>query len=277
MATTRAELAQLYANVTGLDYRVALGQLTAENSKAGKGTNPLGVRCGNSKGSGLETGCYRGFAVYENASDGIRGAAWLLLNGSRYGKVRQAIAGGTPADQRLAIIGSGWAAGGYNGGAGFSSAGISSAPATVGPPPITSRQPSNRLVSTEGTQTAASGGKVWTMAELFRAALGVTDDHVVTAADTAAVADWYDRALRVGPQGAPPADFIPNLRRLLKLYIGQRVGSLTQKIGNPGTESPGPSDLVQPVVGWVYDLVANAAILLTILILGYLGVRRIIG
>jgi hypothetical protein len=284
MATTRPALAQLYSRLTGLDYHVALGQLNAENSQVGHGTNPLGVRCGNSKGSGLEVGCDRsGFAVYRSSSDGIRAAAWLLLHGSHYGGVRQAIAGGTPAAQRLALINSGWAAGGYHGGTGFSAAGISgSAPSHAGPVTPTARLASTASTTSSTTAvTAGTGDKVWTTAELFRTALGVTDDHVVTPADVSKVLTYYGDALRNGPQGAPSIAFMTGLRALFTGFVGRRVGSLTLKISNPSMAAPNAGDTLPNLFGdlfaWVPSTIANLAVLAAVLGLGYLGIRRLVG
>ena len=109
-------MAQTLAGATGLDAKVAYAWLSAENSAFP--TNPLGVLAGNSAGSGLEIGKDGRFARYKNNTNGVLGAAWLLLHGP-YAGVRKAIASGNAADEREAIIWSPWAGGNYNKGTSF--------------------------------------------------------------------------------------------------------------------------------------------------------------
>jgi hypothetical protein len=274
VAVTRAALAQQYSNATGLDYQVALGQLNAENSS--HPTNPLGVRCGNSKGSGLEVGCDRsGFAVYRSSSDGIRGAAWLLMHGSHYGGVRQAIASGTPADQRLALINSGWAAGGYHGGTGFSAAGISgSAPATVGVSVPTSRQPSVRLATAAAPASSGTAAGTATLDKL----LGLPAS---TPIDVTNIKMLDQRVGDLEAQGTISHAVAQGILQQIGYAGVQSAHGLRRTLGSIDVDlstGNGPlSDVFGSLFGWVPGTLANVAVLVTVLGLGYLGVRKLLG
>ena len=183
MATpiTRATLAAALAGFSGLDYHVALNWLNAENSVAGNGTNPLGILAGNSAGSGLEVGSSGRFAVYRSALDGVKAAAWLLAHGSHYPAVRTAIATGTPAQQRAAIVGSGWAAGNYHGGTSFSSAGISGTASSLAGSDMSAASitPTAAIAASAGIDAGASGTGVTASAPF----IDIPDGKVLTYQD----------------------------------------------------------------------------------------------
>jgi hypothetical protein len=255
------ELAAELAHLTGLDNAVALNWLRAEGSI--HPTNPLGILCGNSLGSGLEVGCEGRFARYASVGAGLQAAAWLVVHGSRYGGIRDAIASGTPAQQRAAIVASPWAGGGYRKGAGFSSAGISGAAGPTGTP--TSAPPAS----------APSTLADW---------LGKKPSDPFTEDDLARLVEGYHS---VGLESIIELRVVPILRG----YLGRPLSSLPTSIKIdsqhpaisliPRTAQSAVTDAVGDLFGdlfaWVPGFVVNGAILVAILGLGYVGIRRVAG
>ena len=277
MAVTRAALASTISAVTGLDVQVAINWLNAENSVVGHGTNPLGILCGNSRGSGLEVGCDGRFAIYRSSTDGARAAGWLLLHGP-YAGVRQAIATGTPQAQRAAIVRSPWAFGNYHNGDGFSAAGISgSAPAHAGPLGAgATRAPTARLVSAPPVGGPPKTGAASASTATFDCAafqghllrLGIPNDagHQFTPDEALKIA-----TLLYGVRGDIASTIAGR-------YSGRTVGDVCSGNIDTGSNDPlGIGEALRTFSKGLPGLAANIAVLVTILVLGYLGVRALLG
>ncbi len=277
MATpiTRATLAAALAGFSGLDYHVALNWLNAENSVAGNGTNPLGILAGNSAGSGLEVGSSGRFAVYRSALDGVKAAAWLLAHGSHYPAVRTAIATGTPAQQRAAIVGSGWAAGNYHGGTSFSSAGISGTASSLAGSDMSAASitPTAAIAASAGIDAGASGTGVTASAPF----IDIPDGKVLTYQDMLHIVFLY------GAAGAFDGIGGNNARATLMDILGAAVKA--KRIWGPDLRDELQAQIQGAaadagsfgVWGWLPGLAVNLAILGAILVLGYRGVREIVG
>lgn len=272
MAVTRAALAASLATFSGLDYHVALNWLAAENSKVGNGTNALGIRCGNSAGSGLEVGCdAHGFAIYRNAVDGVKAAAWLVAHGP-YSGVRNAIAKGTPAQQRAAIVASPWAAGNYHGGTGFSSAGISGSAPSSGPTAILTAAPRLAVAAAVAGAGSSGGGTFGrTVANLLS---GLTPTHPLTATD-------IEMILGELTVSGPNDPIIASQRAYYTKYIGKPINQVPVSGASVfgGALETGTA-AIPNVFGdwsWVPGLLVNAAILGVVLVLGYRGIRELLG
>jgi hypothetical protein len=275
VATLRTTLAHLMSSLTGLDYQVALNWLNAENSQVGHGTNPLGIQCGNSRGSGLEIGCQpasggRSFAIYRSSLDGIRAAAWLLMHGSHYGGVRAAIAAHDPAAERLALVRSGWAAGGYHGGSGFSGGGITgSIPTGAG-----GGGPNANLASATSQPLGDLLPPGTTVAKLkaaeSSAGVSTADDYRLTQGDANRLA---------GALHWPKAAGLASSINLL----------LYQALGQPNSFDPGFTEQANQNIANALATIPtalgdaargaliNGAILLVILVLAYRGIQAILG
>lgn len=277
MATTREQLAAALSSFSGLDYRVALNWLGAENSKVGNGTNALGIKCGNSKGSGLEIGCDPyGFAIYRSATDGMKAAAWLVAHGP-YSGIRNAIAKGTPAQQRAAIVASPWAGGNYHGGVGFSSAGLGgSTTSSRGPAAgvaIASAPAMAAAAASGAIGAGSSGGGTFgrTVADLFS---GVTPTHRLTAAD-------IEMILGELTVSGPNDPIIASQRAYYTKYIEKPINQVpvsgASVFGGSLTTGTGAIPNVFGDWSWVPGLLVNIAILATVLVLGYRGVRELLG
>ncbi len=257
----RSDLARELAALTGLDVAVALNWLNAEGSI--HPTNPLGILCGNSLGSGLEIGCEGRFARYRSVGDGLRAAAWLLTHGSHYGQVREAIASGTPAEQRTAIITSGWAGGGYRRGAGFSTVGISGAAGPTGAPP------------TATPASAPAGGTTTTLDKL----LGLPAS---TPIDARTIKSIDQRVKDLEAKGTITHEVAQGLLQQIGAYgVGTAHGMQSTLLGEVTVDIstgyvPKP-DLFGAVFGWVPGTLVNGAVLVAILVLGYVGIRRVAG
>jgi hypothetical protein len=256
-------LAAELAHLTGLDNAVALNWIKAEGSI--HPTNPLGILCGNSLGSGLEIGCEGRFARYASVGAGLQAAAWLLIHGSRYGGIRDAIASGSPADQRAAIVASPWAGGGYRKGKGFSSAGISGAADPVGTPG--SAPPATAPPSASSSPT--------TLAAL----LGMDPSTAITPAN------YRDIQRRIHELETSGTFTHEQAQNLIVLVAGKAVAAghgggapftLGSIVVDPTTGGQ-PFDPFGALFGWVPGFAVNAAVLLTILALGYIGIRRVAG
>ena len=288
MGVTRAALASTISAVTGLDYQVAMNWLNAENSVAGKGTNPLGILCGNSRGSGLEVGCDGRFAIYRSSTEGARAAGWLLLHGP-YAGVRQAIATGTPQAQRAAIVRSPWAFGNYHGGTGFSAAGISgTAPANAGPSGGgASRAPTARLVSAPvaGAKPSSTGAPAPDSSGFYTLATFLGHDGTITGANAREVVKEVGAAV----QAAEASGTISHAwgQALVDLVggkaVGLRFGGTGQKFSaihlDPATGGSGSftGDVLPDIQKAVITLLVNGAILVVIIGLGAAGVKKILG
>jgi hypothetical protein len=272
VATTRAQLASALSGFSGLDYHVALNWLNAENSVAGNGTNPLGILCGNSAGSGLEIGCAGRFAVYRSATDGVKAAAWLLAHGSHYGAVRTAIAGGTPAEQRASIVNSGWAAGYYHGGTGFSSAGIPGMAGTPAGSDMSADSLTPAAAAAAGSPVGGSSAPTGrTVADLLS---GLKPTHLLTAAD-------IEMILGELTVSGPNDPIIASQRTYYTKYIGKPINQVpisgSSVFGGSLETGIGGIPNIFGDWSWVPGLVINVAILATVLILGYRGVRELLG
>lgn len=249
-----AAVAAEFAALSGLDIQVSRNWINAEGSI--HPTNLLGILCGNSLGSGLEIGCDGRFARYRSVSDGLRAAAWLLAHGSHYGEVRQAIASGTPAEQRAAIITSGWAAGGYRNGAGFSTVGISGATGSTG-----------TLAS-----PASSGGP---LLDGFLASIGRSLSDPIRDQDVIPFVQYMVSAGLV-PRGGRSNPVVLAFENDVRSHIGRpwsSLGSLLQSDATGPNDPFGISAALQGFAGSLGQLAVNLAVVAVILALGYRGVR----
>ena len=263
MATLRTTLAHLMATLTGMDYQVALNWLNAENSQVGHGTNPLGIECGNSAGSGLEIGRQsvvghdgrtRCFAVYRSSLDGIRAAAWLLMHGSHYAGVRAAIKAHDPAAERLALVNSGWAAGNYHGGSGFSGAGTSGgAPAT-----ITHTAPKADAILASAN---ADADRQRLLDALNKLGISTDPAHVLTQQEAVALT----HAIYPLYRGAT-----------LSFYAGMTIAQVLSET-TVGTQiADAPAAIAHAVSDVAVGVLVNGAVLVVIVVLGLLGVRTLL-
>ncbi len=259
----RSDLARELAALTGLDVAVALNWLNAEGSI--HPTNPLGILCGNSLGSGLEIGCEGRFARYRSVGDGLRAAAWLLAHGSHYGGVREAIESGTPVEQRTAIVTSGWAGGGYRKGAGFSTVGISGIAGPTG-------TPTGILASSPGSGAA---GTTTTLDKL----LGLPAS---TPIDAGTIKSIDQRVKDLETKGTISHAVAQGLLQQIGAYgVGAAHGMRSTLLGEVTVDLltgyvPQP-DVFGALFGWVPGTLVNGAVLVLILGLGYVGIRRVAG
>lgn len=273
-APTRDQIAGTLASASGLDHQVAYNWLAAENSHVGHGTNPLGILCGNSKGSGLEIGCAGRFAVYRSVFDGAKAAAWLLAHGSHYGGVRVAIAGGSPAQQRAAIVNSGWAAGNYGGGAGFS-AGNLPAGTNVGYPPS-----SVRPGGSQGNLNAGSApaGSTVTQDTLKGLGIDATPGHMLTDADIWKItmkATGQDPGRSIDAGNSIYQGYLANLR-------GKTVAQMSSDYAAGTTyQAPDPitavANAIGAIPGQLVALVIPGAVLIALLWVGKVGLEKVLG
>ncbi len=250
-------LAAELAALTGLDTAVALNWLRAEGSV--HPTNPLGILCGNSLGSGLEIDCEGRFARYRSTSDGLRATAWLLAHGSRYGGIRDAIASGTPVEQRAALVASPWAGGHYRNGAGFSLTGISGAAGPTGTP----------AAGPPGTDTR-------TLADFPFSALPPStpfSEKLLRMLSGDIPVDNPDRAQLIATYRSylgRPINEVP--------YLTNTFASLAGGLKDfPGAIGEAAGAVFGDLFAWVPGFVVNGAVLVTILVLGYVGIRRVAG
>jgi hypothetical protein len=245
--------------------------LSVEN---GDSNNPFGVTGRTASGAQY-------LIHYPTLADGIRAAAQLLLTAPIYATTRHRLeaANGNPVLAGQAIVESPWNPPYYATHlvAALKKAGLWSGETVSSTTPGSGSTPSSS--GSTPAHLASTGGstdKAWTVADVFKAALGVDDSHKVTAADADAALAWYQARLAAGPSGQTP-DFIAGLGSLFHAYVGRTVGSLTQKIQNPSTTGPSAGDLFGPLFGWVPGTIVNGSILVAILALGYVGIRRVAG
>lgn len=116
-----AQLAQMAANLCGLDVHVILAQWQVEegiSSANWPGNNPAGITPGNPAVDRLSTGARTsgGFLVFPTPAAGAQAYATLYNTDPNYAGVRAAIKTGNPIAELNAIIQSPWDAGHYDNG-----------------------------------------------------------------------------------------------------------------------------------------------------------------
>lgn len=286
MAWTAGDVAQLVGLLPGLDPRVAAGWFAAEN--ADEPTNPFGILYSTdyaSNGSHTAVGSSGRFAVFASRQAGIAAAAHLVQSSIWAAGIRAAIASGNATMQRLAIIASPWAGGHYVHGAGFPSltaesayAGTLGANASTGAPAAT---------YTLAATPPAGGCYGVTPLAVERGLLGDQGIFPIPRArlgDPCACPPGYERRL-YDPQiqGMLGTNYVPKDQ----LTAGQANACAKSSIapGSVGLQSVGlPGDpgqaLGQGIAAFGQGLVvlaANGAVLVTILALGWQGVRMTVG
>lgn len=229
--------------------------LSVEN---GDNNNPFGVTGRTASG-----GQY--LIQYPTLADGVRAAAQLLLTSPTYASTRRALeaARGNPAAAGQAIVESPWNRPYY---------------ATKLVPKLLAAGlwPGGTSTSSSGMASTGSG----TLAEW----LGKKPSEPFTKGDLARLVDGYHS---VGFGAIVELKLVP----LLRVYVGHPISSLPTSIK---IDSQHPAVSVVPrsaqsevtdavgglfgdLFGWVPSFAVNGAILVTILVLGYVGIRRVAG
>lgn len=261
---TYTDMAKYLADKSGLEFHVALNWLRAEGSQ--QHGNPLGY--GYTK--------ERGPVTFGNWRQGLDAAVNLLRTSSYYRPIQAAIAGGSPAAERAAIVNSPWSGTTYSHGATFPTAGIPGAG-------------DSRSGSPSAPAPAASGGTAPTLGA-WGDQVTFPEGHPLTASDVDSIIKtlntngWFGNPNDVTQALAHDVS-IAQTRQVLKGAIGQPWNkSLQDQLQNQlfGQASrDNPLALIQGALGGVFTgvagLAANLAILGVVAALGWSGAKDLLG
>ena len=267
MGATYGQMAQYLSAQSGLDYNVALNWLRSEGSQ--QRGNPLGVNWTAAHGP----------TYYANWRAGLDAAVALLRRSANYAGIRRAIAGGSPAAERAAIVASPWSGSShYANGAHFSTAGIPGAVGSSDVVPAAYRTPAGAPGDTGAP--AAAGGQVTILEPNGVQSLAgyfPIPRELIGKSDVECAPGYVKAIITVGPiqtlQGYTSPESAPGQANAC-VRGGTKEGDRPSGLPDVGAAI---AALPGQLVGAAVPLIAGVAVLAVVGILGWSGVKDLLG